>query len=345
MKKLISLALALVMILSLATVAFADTGDEEEPVQTPTPVQDAAITFNKQYKVNAGVAPAATFDFTVIGTGYKGFEDDEAKTLESYPSITASSVKFADKDSNSNDLSTFTTTGVGTSTLTLDVDNFNLGYYYYDIKETAGNLAGVTYASNTVKLVLMVVREDNAETKHYYAYLTDENRNKLGADDNAFVNEYNAGSLKVSKTITGTAANTSRTFTFTITFTAPTGTSWTRNVIPETTGDNGAWDTTDTLKYTVDLSNNEYVQFPNLPAGTTYTVTEAADGYTSDFNWSNKTDRKITANEKDTVAVENSLNSTPDTGVYLEAAPYILLLALAAAGMFILLTKKRSREY
>lgn len=336
MKKLISLALALVMILSLATVAFAETSEET------TPTWDSAIKFTKQYKVNSGTAPAATFNFTVTGTGYKGFEVEDQSTLSSYPTITASSVTFNDKNDDGEETGTVATDGTAQSTLTFDIDAFDLGYYYYDIKETAGDLAGVTYATNTVKLVLQVVRDEEGD-KHFYAGLYNEDNEKLTENSNAFVNEYDSGSLKVTKTITGSAANTSRTFDFTITFTAPTGKSWTNDVTATTnsTEEYGAW--TNNI-FSVKLSNNQYVEFTNLPVGTTYTVSENADGYTATWTWSNETNKSITADTKDTVDVNNRLDETPEMGVYLEAAPYILLLAIVAAGMFVMLTKKR-REY
>lgn len=336
MKKLISLALALLMILSLATVAFAEISEET------TPTCDSDIKFTKQYKVNSGTAPAATFNFTVTGTGYKGFEDEDQSTLSSYPTITATAVTFNDKE-NGEETGTVATTGTAQSTLSFEIEDFDLGYYYYDIKENAGDLAGVTYATNTVKLVLQVVRDEEGN-KHWYAGLYNEDEEKLTENSNAFVNEYNSGSLKVTKTITGSAANTSRAFDFTITFTAPAGKTWTNDVTATTnfTEENGTWKEN---TFTIKLSNNKYVEFTNLPVGTTYTVSEDADGYTPTWTYGNQAESKaITANTEDTVNVNNNLDETPEMGVYLEAAPYILLLAIVAVGMFVMLTKKR-REY
>ena len=55
MRKLISLLLALVMVMSFATVAFAEEGDAAE---TPTYTDASTVTITKNYvATNGGVSP------------------------------------------------------------------------------------------------------------------------------------------------------------------------------------------------------------------------------------------------------------------------------------------------
>ena len=85
----------------------------------------------------------------------------------------------------------------------------------------------------------------------------------------------------------------------------------------------------------------------NIPYDVTYTVVEkdykTTDGYdAADYNFSD-IDKKIDS-ANDTVTITNNKGGTVDTGVILDNAPYILMLAVVAGGAMTLVIKKRREE-
>ena len=94
------------------------------------------------------------------------------------------------------------------------------------------------------------------------------------------------------------------------------------------------------------------MHFTNVPAGVTYTVSEESykdDGYTTyigeeiEANKTNSAEGTATA-EKATVAFFNHKGGDVDTGVILDNAPYMLMLAVVAGGAMTLVIKKRREE-
>lgn len=126
--------------------------------------------------------------------------------------------------------------------------------------------------------------------------------------------------------------------------------------------------------YIVTLGHKKSINFENLPDGIEYNITElgdAVDGTSSIVS----TDGKVTVNNISynvtvngnianktggvevkqavsgsmdkadvTKAFHNTNESTVDTGVILDNAPYIALLLIAAAGAAVMVVKKRRRE-
>jgi len=84
--------------------------------------------------------------------------------------------------------------------------------------------------------------------------------------------ENTAGSLTITKTVAGTAYDTTKSFSFTVTFTPATSGTYTY------VGQGGAAGGTLQSGDTVLLSHGQSITIVGIPAGTTYTVTEVDDG-------------------------------------------------------------------
>lgn len=186
--------------------------------------------------------------------------------------------------------------------------------------------------------MISIVRDEDSN-KHYVAALHYEN--EAGSKtDNDLTNEYDSGSLTVTKHVAGNMADMGKKFTFTITFNAGTADWENAIVVP---GEN--WDAAKRV-YTVELGNGESVTFTNIPKGVTYTVEEA------DYTGEGYTTTKVTSDgfgtieggDNDTVDFTNTKTATVDTGIALDSLPYVLLLAVACVGMAVVLTRKRRED-
>lgn len=327
MKKILSALLAAALFLSMSAVAFAAEPETYNDMGT--------VTITKDYNAtNAGTtSPAEIFDFTIERTSVT--DAASGVTAENMPIPTIGSVAYAAGDAGSRNKS---------KDITVNLPDYtSVGIYTYTIKETAGTTAGVTYYGNDITLKVTVIQDTDGKVRVAAVHTEGEGEAK---SDN-FSNEYSAGSLTVTKKVTGNMGDQSKDFTVTVEFTAPEGTT-VKEAISYTDGTekksvavsdwkNGKATAQITLKH------GESVSFTNIPYGVTYTVTESdytSDGYDAAAYEFGDNNKKIDS-ASDNVTITNNKGTTVDTGVFIDSLPYIMLLAIVGLGAILFVSRKR----
>ena len=243
----------------------------------------------------------------------------------------------------------------------------SVGYYYYEFREKAGNTAGVTYAADTCAVRVAVVNDDSRALKIDNVRLYKVNADgSLGDKAENVTNEYAAGSLSVTKTVTGNMGDRNKEFDVTVTFTAPAGTEIHAPIAISTSAGITGNPTEAVINAaktgataSVKVKDGTTVVFSNIPKGVTYQVKETqADGYhTPKYNGTESAGGKSgtitdtaagagTVGMTQSVEIENKRETTIDTGIFLSDLPYVLVLAgiAAAALLFFAGKKRRDRE-
>lgn len=324
MKKLFAMLLAVIMIFSLATVSFAS-----EDVEAPVYEDMETVTVTKTYTAtNEGtVSPAETFSFTAL-TCVSVTDAAEGVSKDNAPVPTIATVDF--------------TAGEATATkdITITLPEYtSVGIYTYTFSEVVGDTAGVTYHADEITLKVTVIQ--GADGKIRVAAVHTESAGEKSDD---FENVYSAGSLAVSKTVTGNLGDQTKDFTVVVTFTAPEGLT-VKESIPYFDGEEktiaAGW--TGTTSVEIALKHGETVTFGNIPYGVTYTVVEndyTGEGYDA-AKYAVSDEAKVIDSAEDTVGITNNKTTDVDTGVVMDSIPYILILAVAAFGIVAIMSKKR----
>ena len=318
-RKLLSGALALGLAMSMGMTAFAASGS--------TTYKDAeVVVITKTYKA-AGVtdgikSPAASF---TVSAGDGEVIDGEATSAPALGTITAAS--FAEGAA--------TSTG-STGNIEIVLPNYDkVGVYQYTLKETPGNLAGVTYDNTEYYLKVTVINQDGQKVRVAALHKGSASGNK----ENSLENTYTAGALQITKTVDGNLGDKTKYFEFKVTLTGMgesvyadsynvTGGSYTGNPTTIAIG----------TETTFKLKDGDTIKIANLPAGVKYEVTETeAEGYTT----TKTADTGTIEGSVATAAFTNTKNGEVDTGIRLDSLPYLMMLAIAGAGLVVLVARKR----
>lgn len=335
MKKLLSLGLAAMLAFGLATTSFAaseadaagsDTTVSGTTTTVDTTIDHSTVTVTKDYKlIGDGISPEETFTLEQVGDGT--VTQSEATTAPHLGTITGAN--FAEGAATVNG-----TTGEITIALP---DYTSVGVYEYTLKEVDNKTAGVKYYNKDIRLVVTVINGEGGKLRIAAVHVESE-----GDKSDTFPNTYSAGSLKVTKTVEGNLGDKDKYFEFKVKLTGETGKTY-ADSFAVSGGSNKANPTSIKLgeETTFLLKHGETIHIENLPYGVTYTVTEtAADGYTTKKVGDDGT---INAAEQ-TAAFTNTKNGSIDTGVVLNNMPYILVLAVLAAGVAVFIIRKRRED-
>lgn len=338
MKKFLSIILAMALMLSMSTIAFAD--EEVVPEEWKgTYTATEATTFKQIYKTYTSennVIVNETLSFT-----------STANT--SNPDGGSSNLTVADLKVDS----------LTPGTIEVTIPSLSVaGTYEWTITETPGNTAGVTYSTNEI-CVTALVEYNNTDHKLQIANYSSYIKKIDGTKTDTFTNTFKSGSFTVAKDVEGNMANENDEFEIAVTLTStqPIGTNITvagTTVTPDewtkTTNDDGA--STYTYTYKADYSEiGGATTFSDIPTGVVVTVSETEtdmQGYTYDSTKMNGTDFTSLTIADDTnaaIVVKNTKSTSIETGINLDSIPYIVLLVIACAGLVGFVVKRRARRY
>lgn len=351
LKKFFAGVVAAAMMLTVgATAVFADVG-------TTTPVTNdgnGTFTITKKYTVanENTFAPAETFKLEQtdksgkqMSVSYDGKVPD-LKTVTGESNGIVGVVNFATESSNEQ-----------TENFTIGLPKYDgVGVFTYTLEEVSATNAGILNDGRTFTVTVYATQgNDGIETG-----VTVHEGTSKGTKVTSINNKFQAGALTIHKDVKGSMGDKAYQFPFTVTLSSAKPVTATLRVNGETSTVKFEKASEDATEYTATvpfkLSNDGNYTISNIPYDVTYTVSE--DGETngkltvgSDENaveynvkYSDNNGSKVEGATA-TVNVTNTAgNALIDTGVILDNAPYIALLAIVAIGGVALMLNKRRRD-
>lgn len=324
MKKFLSILLALALVLSLGTVAFAVEGEWDGTYTPTSPTEFKEIV--KTYESEGDVVVNETLSFTST-PGSKNPDNGDANLT----------------------VDDLTVTSLNPGKITVNVPSLSkAGIYEWTIKEIPGTTAGVTYSTAEIHVTVLVEYDNTnhalkiAETQ---SYIKKENGEKAST----FENTFKSGSFTVAKNVEGNMADVNDEFDITVTLTSenPVRT----NII--FAGDTVTPDQWEDNTYTKTMKYSEIggaKTFANIPEGVTVSVVEdTTENKMMNYSYTSTNDTQgndfsmtvADTDENKEVVVTNTRNSTVDTGVFMDSLPYVLLLVGACAGLVVFFARRR----
>lgn len=356
LKKLFAGVVAAAMIATMSFPAFAESTNIGGNVKVGQGAPGDVLTIAKTYTVNGG-----SFNSDNVNLELVAFEAND------YVRVTDSSIT----DEAAEQLRpTFTANSNATkddASITMTLPRYEkVGIYTYQVKEVDGGTLGMTYDATTYTLQVRVANKmvngkiDPSGEKVCYVTMKAD-----GTKESSVKNTYNSSNLTISKNVEGNMGDrsTDTKFDFKVTFKVPTGKTLRSNItLPD--GYEIEWNTDHTVgTVTFKLSHDQSFAILNLPYDIEYTVDEM-NGTTAlkqDDKINNTYQVSYDNNKAGTIGTGNG-KITPtdgvintevtntwgdkdvDTGVILDNAPYILMLAVVAGGAVFMVIKKRREE-
>lgn len=305
-KKLLTLAMAAIMVMGLSTTAFAtDTSTTETVVKT----------------VTGDSAPEQTYSFTVAAVDY----ENAPSTVKTQPEVTIDDIS-----------------GEGSATLDLS-EITEIGIYYYTISEDIPDVkvAGMTYDDTVYNLTVTAYMANEGAGPLTKAIAIYKNEEKV--ESATFNNTYTANTLTVIKDVTGNLGDTTKEFEFTVTFTNKDteNINWINANAIGATASGVTITANSDGSYTFKLKDGARAVFTNIPKGISYTVVEN-DANKDDYITSYDEYDDGTMDGKDVeTTVTNKKEQSVATGINLDSLPYIMILAIVLLGATYVIIRRR----
>lgn len=350
LKKFFAGVLAAAMMLTVgATAAFA-TG-------TTTPVANdgnGTFTITKKYSAeNANTfAPAETFKLKQtdksgkqMSVSYNGIVPD-LKTVTGEATGIVGVVSFENESDSER-----------TANFTIGLPKYDgVGVFTYILEEVSATNAGIKNDGRTFTVTVYATQGDNGIETGVTVHEGTSKGTKVTSIDNKF----QAGALTIHKDVKGSMGDKAYQFPFTVTLSSAKPVTATLRVNGETSTVKFEKASEDAAEYTATvpfkLSNDGNCTISNIPYDVTYTVSEDGEtrGTLTVGSGENAVDYIVKYSDNNgskvegataTVTVTNTAgNALIDTGVILDNAPYIALLAIVAIGGVALMLNKRRRD-
>lgn len=359
LKKLFAGVVAAAMIATMSFPAFATTTNIGNGVKVGQGAPGDVLTIAKTYTTNGGDFNKDSVNLQLVAFADGGFatvtdssaSDSDAEKL--LPTFTANDNASKNGASISMTLPAYTKVGI----------------YTYQVKEVDGGTLGMTYDNTTYVLQVRVGNKmtngkiDPSGEKVCYVTMKAVNGTEK---ETSVKNTYNASNLTIKKIVEGSMGDrsTDTKFDFKVTLTVPDGKTLNSTItVPE--GSTIQWDDDNNKKVgtvTFKLSHDESFTLMNLPYDIEYTVQEM-NGKTA-LNQNDKINDTYQVcydpNKAGTIGIGggkiaptdgvinteviNTWGAEIDTGVILDNAPYMLMLAVVAGAAMTLVIKKRREE-
>ena len=369
-------ALALTLCMGTAVPVSAGSGTEASP---------AKATITKKFQYARGIStPTATFTFA-----FTKVSEDGAAPSNNMPDIDNKAVGYTAADSGTT-VANLTTVTKETNDILEGLTWPHAGEYVYSIVEnesgyTLGTGETLTYSQATYKLYVRVangnsglyvanvmaerVVDDNGDTVSPGEKVNPEPGNGAG-NGLAFTNVFtkrgggtDIDSLTISNTVDGTYGDRTKQFNFSLTLTnAPTSstTSYT-GTITKADSTTSTVTVTPGTSQTFTLAHGEKLIFSDLPAGTTYILSQTgATGYkpsysvienggtpsaasAANFGDGLATGSRLVGENVNSADFTNTYNTITDTGILVNNLPFIVLIgvSLLALGAVVVSRKRK----
>lgn len=343
LKKIAAFVLAGTMAIGMSATVFA-ADSSSEALKDKEKFTKTFITDGDTYQ------PAATFTFTQP-TGADPTANEKMGDIPVWngtdgPVVTLGEAKFE----------AATTIGPETADVPItysdDLTNVVPGVYKYKFSEDKSANNNIK-CDTAIKYLYVFVAYENGEKTVTGASMTNGTSkvagisNEYGKDKDG--NDTLLHDLTITKDITGDMANEKETFTFKVKVTSADGKAKYKVVVTR----NGVVDSNitsidaNTETFINKIGKDDTIKIYSLAKGDTYTVEEVeanTNGYTTKINGDNDPDGKIedkVANDDVAVKYDNHKEAVSPTGIIMNYAPYIAMLAAACVLAVVFFNRRR----
>ena len=346
------------MIMAMGIGAFAADGDGEPTAEAAEKYDLADAVMTKDLHVADGITiddfDEYEFPFVFSEENSDGFKDGDSAPAPGTQTIAVNGPQSGDH-------------AYGELAMSKVFDDANAfphaGVYAYTVTETDLGVENLTCDSSEYIVRIYVANDGDGLkfdgiTVEKDGEKVDPTKGDAETSGFNFENTYDEviedenGVLTIKKVIDGDYGDKTKEFPITVTVTIPS----TAEAADVEVADGEVTGDAPELTVTANLANNGEIKFTKLPAGTTFKVEEDQDAeYTGAIAGDLVTAKDDFAKGED-IAVESTgpvvetgmevtLTNTRDemipTGVVINTLPYILIVAVAAAGFFYMQMKKR----